>query len=62
MKAIGKMIKKKEKEYIFIMMETDMMVVIITIKKKEKEYIIIKMESNKWDIILMISLLKNMHY
>ena len=41
MKVNGKMIKKKEKEYIIIIMVIDMKVIIEMVKKKEKEFIII---------------------
>ena len=51
MKEIGKMINKKEKEYIITYMEIDMKVILKMVKKKEKEYIIIIMVIGKWEII-----------
>jgi len=47
----GKIIKKKEKEYIIIIMVADMKENGKMIKEKEKEYIIIIMVIEKWEII-----------
>ena len=52
MKVILKMIKDKEKEYLIIIMEIDMKVILKMIKKKE--YIIIIMEKDMKVILKMV--------
>ena len=51
MKMIGKMIKKKEKEFIIIIRVLDMRVIGKMILEKEQEFIILVMVIEKWEII-----------
>ena len=59
MKVIGEMMKKKEKEFIILIMNVGkviyMKVIGEKVKKKEKEFIILKMVIEQWVIILMIN-------
>ena len=55
MKVILEMVKKKEKEFIIIILEIDMKVNGKMATKKEKEYFIGIMVIEKWVIILMIN-------
>ena len=60
MKANGKKITKKEKEFIILIMEIDMKEILKMVKEMEEELCIIQMEIGKWVIIQMMKKLENM--